>query len=172
MTRAEACEALGVRPDAGLEEILAAYRAAAKLHHPDLNPGDEQAAARFRRVQEAKETLLGRTSACRGEKVHANGGDGRHEEAGTHSAHEGVPDLLAMARAFMVQHDLEVLFDRTIRVRSAPRMAFAYADLDRWFAATPEVEPEWVIDELILHLNRLGIEPWESDVRRVVRKII
>ncbi|MBQ8578875.1 MAG: DnaJ domain-containing protein [Clostridia bacterium] len=44
---------LGVKRDAGEEEITAAYRALAKKYHPDLNPDDKEAAARMRDVNEA-----------------------------------------------------------------------------------------------------------------------
>lgn len=50
---------LGVRPDAEQDEIRRAYRQLARLYHPDANPGDERAAARFRMVQRAYETLSG-----------------------------------------------------------------------------------------------------------------
>ena len=39
---------LGVEPDATTAQIKKAYRKLARLHHPDTNPGDPQAAARFR----------------------------------------------------------------------------------------------------------------------------
>ena len=44
---------LGVPPAASLDEIKAAYRRLAMAHHPDRNPNDAQAAARFRVVAEA-----------------------------------------------------------------------------------------------------------------------
>jgi hypothetical protein len=46
-------EMLGVSPDAGDEAIKAAYRNLAKLHHPDHNPDDPDAARRFRQVAAA-----------------------------------------------------------------------------------------------------------------------
>jgi DnaJ family protein C protein 7 len=48
---------LGVEKDAGETEIKKAYRKLAIVHHPDKNPGDEQAAERFKEIQEAHETL-------------------------------------------------------------------------------------------------------------------
>jgi hypothetical protein len=48
---------LGVEPDATLAQIKKAYRKLARLHHPDRNPGDPGAAARFRNLTEAYDTL-------------------------------------------------------------------------------------------------------------------
>jgi DnaJ-class molecular chaperone len=47
------CEALGVARDATEAEIRAAYRKLAKLHHPDLNPGQTQAEERFKAISAA-----------------------------------------------------------------------------------------------------------------------
>lgn len=48
---------LGVDRDAGSEEIKRAFRRLARETHPDANPGDPQADARFREVAEAYEVL-------------------------------------------------------------------------------------------------------------------
>ena len=50
-------EVLGVAKTASDEEIKKAYRNKAKEHHPDKNPGDPNAAARFNEVQDAWDTL-------------------------------------------------------------------------------------------------------------------
>jgi molecular chaperone DnaJ len=48
---------LGVRRSASAEDIRRAYRRLARRFHPDINPGDGEAAARFRDILSAYETL-------------------------------------------------------------------------------------------------------------------
>jgi hypothetical protein len=52
-----ALDLLELESDAGFEDIRAAYRRLAKSHHPDLKPGDAEAAARFQAIQAAYEVL-------------------------------------------------------------------------------------------------------------------
>jgi molecular chaperone DnaJ len=48
---------LGLERGASLGEIKRAYRRLARKYHPDINPGDRMAAAQFRQIAEAYETL-------------------------------------------------------------------------------------------------------------------
>lgn len=50
-------EVLGVSKSASEDEIKKAYRKVAKKYHPDLNPDDPQAEAKFKEVNEAYEVL-------------------------------------------------------------------------------------------------------------------
>lgn len=50
-------QVLGVSRDASDEEIKKAYRRLAKKYHPDLNPGDEEAARQMQRVNAAYEQI-------------------------------------------------------------------------------------------------------------------
>lgn len=49
---------LGVPHEATESEIRRAYRRLARRYHPDINPGDEAASARFEQILEAYETLI------------------------------------------------------------------------------------------------------------------
>src|SRR5436309_7540853 len=50
-------ESLGVARSAGADEIKSAYRKLARQYHPDRNPGDKAAAAKFKEIQEAYDVL-------------------------------------------------------------------------------------------------------------------
>jgi molecular chaperone DnaJ len=57
MAKRDFYEVLGVARDADEKELKSAYRKLAKQFHPDANPGDTQAEAKFKEINEAYETL-------------------------------------------------------------------------------------------------------------------
>jgi DnaJ-class molecular chaperone len=58
-------EVLGIAPDATQREVKQAYRGLAMQFHPDRNPGRPDAAERFKQIQQAYETLTGRSKRNR-----------------------------------------------------------------------------------------------------------
>ncbi len=52
-----ALDALELDSDAEFKDVKAAYRRLAKANHPDVKPGDEEAASRFQTVQAAYDVL-------------------------------------------------------------------------------------------------------------------
>jgi DnaJ-class molecular chaperone len=77
---------LGVGRDATEDELRKAYRRLARRHHPDFNPGDPTAEARFKELTEAYDTLGDRR---RREAYDARTGGGR--ASGRGAADRGGP---------------------------------------------------------------------------------
>ena len=57
MPKTDLYATLGVARDASADDIRKAYRALAKKHHPDLNPGNAEAEERFKAVAAANDIL-------------------------------------------------------------------------------------------------------------------
>ena len=57
MSQRDYYEVLGVSRDAAEDDIKKAYRRMAMKYHPDRNPGDEEAAEKFKEAGEAYEVL-------------------------------------------------------------------------------------------------------------------
>ena len=57
MAKDDFYEVLGLQRGASEDEIKKAYRAKAKVHHPDRNPDDPNAEAKFKTINEAYDVL-------------------------------------------------------------------------------------------------------------------
>src|SRR5437868_3640566 len=73
-------EVLGVQKAASEDDIKKAHRKLARQYHPDRNPGDKQAEARFKEVQEAYDVLSDKTKRAQYD---------RFGEAGLHGGNFG-----------------------------------------------------------------------------------
>ncbi len=88
---------LGISPSATLAEIKKAYRKLARQHHPDMNHGDPDAAARFKLITEACEVLSDPAQRKNYDRNHP-------PKAGTQLASPG-PDSEAVSRVLRVLED-------------------------------------------------------------------
>jgi DnaJ-class molecular chaperone len=75
-------EVLGVKPAASEDEIRSAYRKLAKRYHPDLNPGNKTAEARFKELSAAYDILSDKEKRARFDRgeIDASGAE-RPEQA-------------------------------------------------------------------------------------------
>src|SRR3954471_12302365 len=71
---------LGVERGATLADVKRAYKRLARKFHPHINPGDRMAAAQFRQIAEAYETL---SAEERRQRYDTTGGISRGDDGGT-----------------------------------------------------------------------------------------
>ena len=57
MSQADLYQTLGVARDASADELKKAYRKLAVKYHPDKNPGDKEAEAKFKEISSAYDIL-------------------------------------------------------------------------------------------------------------------
>lgn len=73
-------DVLGVKPEASEEQIRAAYRKLAKKHHPDLNPGNKEAEARFKEIAVAYDLLSDKEKRARFDRGEIDAGGAERPE--------------------------------------------------------------------------------------------
>src|SRR5947209_6024382 len=67
-------DVLGVGRNASEDEITKAYRKLARQYHPDRNPGDKQAEAKFKEISSAYEVLSDKTKRAQYDQFGSVGG--------------------------------------------------------------------------------------------------
>lgn len=82
-------ETLGVQKTATDEELKTAFRKMARQYHPDLHPGDEVAANKFKEINEAYETLSDPQKRAEYDAAQAGGGAGFGGGGAGASSHAG-----------------------------------------------------------------------------------
>src|SRR5690349_2480646 len=86
---------LGVAKTASDKEIKQSYRKLARKHHPDVNPGDKAAEAKFKEINEAYEVLGDPDKRKKYDELGANwrmyeqAGSGAGPQAGNWNVHFG-----------------------------------------------------------------------------------
>jgi len=122
---------LGVQQGASESEIKRAYRRLARRFHPDINPGDQNAAARFHQILEAYETLIDPDRRSRYDAGHPAGPDGGQQGSGFEGfdfSTRGVDYSATFGDLFA-----EVLNERGARQASLQRGADLHAEMQMTF---------------------------------------
>ena len=84
-------QTLGVAKTASSDEIKKAYRKLAKQHHPDLNPGNAQAAARFKDISAAYDLLSDADKRARFDRGEIDASGQERADASFYRAYAGGP---------------------------------------------------------------------------------
>src|SRR4029079_9335687 len=103
----------GLQQGASEADIRRAYRRLARRFHPDINPGDRAAEARFREILEAYETLIDPERRSRYEA-------GQPAEAGRESRAAGFEGFDFSRRGTDHAVTFRDLLGRVLRERGAP----------------------------------------------------
>jgi DnaJ-class molecular chaperone len=105
-------EVLGVKKDASDEEIRRTYRTLAKKHHPDLNPGNKAAEARFKEISAAYDLLSDKDKRARFDRGEIDeSGVERPQQAYTYRGFaEGAPGAKYGPGEGVAPEDLDDLF--------------------------------------------------------------
>jgi len=104
---------LGVSRNASDKQIKQAYRRLARKHHPDVNPGDKQAEARFKQINRAYEAL---SDPEKRRKYDRYGEQWEQAEAFEKAGRAGGAEGARFGQTF----DLGDLFGRATRGRGGP----------------------------------------------------
>ena len=98
MSKRDYYEVLGVSKNASDDEIKKAYRKLAIKYHPDKNPGDKEAEAKFKEVSEAHEVLSDKQKRARYDQFGHAGVGGN---AGNPFGGAGNPGKIALTGNFL-----------------------------------------------------------------------
>lgn len=148
MTPKQAFNELGLDETATLKDVKAAYRRRGKETHPDLHRDDPDAAAKFRRVDEAYKLLA----------------EHLKEQL-------GAPDILTVVRDHMKNAGIIVLADGTLENVNHIKRPEAPAQYQRYLLQS-EVTTSSLLDDLSLDEQVRDAGHTRTELAATVRKIV
>lgn len=156
-------EVLGVKKDATDAEIRRVYRNLAKKHHPDLNPGNKQAEARFKEISAAYDLLSDKEKRARYDRGEIDESGAERPRAYSYRDFaEGAPGAKYHGTEGMAPEDLDDLFSFFTQGGGGRRAGTAGGTIrmrgaDRHYALTVEF-----VDAVNGARKRLELEPGKS----------
>lgn len=130
-------EVLGVQRGATDDDIRRAYRALAKKHHPDLNPGNKQAEARFKEVSAAYDILSDKEKRARYDRGEIDESGAERPRAYSYQGFaEGAPGAKYRGGEGMAPEDIDDLFAFFTRGGRAGGGDIKMRGADRHYALT------------------------------------
>jgi DnaJ-class molecular chaperone len=135
-------EVLGVKPDASEDDIRRAYRRLAKRHHPDLNPGNKEAEAKFKEIASANDLLSDKDKRARFDRgeIDASGQERqpRQRAYNYRDFAEGAPGARYRTSESVNPEDLDDLFSMFGRGARQEGGGFRMPGPDHQFSLTVE----------------------------------
>lgn len=131
-------EVLGVKKDASEKDIRAAYRRLAKRYHPDLNPGDKEAEARFKEISAAHDLLSDSDKRARFDRgeIDETGAERPPRGYSWRGFAEGAPGAKYREAEGVSPEDLDEIFGRFAHMRGGE---FRMRGPDRHYVLTVDL---------------------------------
>ena len=113
-------EVLGVKPAASDEELRAAYRKLAKRYHPDLNPNNKEAEARFKEIASAYDLLSDKDKRARFDRGEIDASGAERQPAYSYRGYADAEPGAKYHAEGVAPEDLDDLFSFFNRGRGRP----------------------------------------------------
>lgn len=125
--------------------------------------GDTSVLPGLQEAVQATQAHCARATLNSASLVHVEVQDAKQEEDAGNQ-----PRAIQIVRATMARHDIEVLFDGTMRCITAPLMSYHPTDLEQYLSKV-DVSSAWLIDEIMVDLRASGSKVSQADIERALR---